>query len=398
MSAKSHSAVNVISGISVASVAVATAAIVIVLSVFNGFSSLTQSRFSIIDPELALVPASGKVFVDADSLCRQAMSVEGVRMALPVIVERGLLMTGGSQKQMGVVFKGVPEGYDDIADFDPVTYYYYPSSPERPDSLPRAMLAVGVASRLGLSPGEPVELYTLRRVGRINPSNPGSAFFSEAFGVERILAVDQPEFDTDHIIVPLDIARELLQYPSDEASAIELALDASASPQSVARKLAGMFPGAQILTRQQQHGEAYRMIAVEKWVTFAMLVFILVIAAFNIISTLSLMVIEKQSNMETLRAIGASSAQTASVFGLLGMFITALGGAAGIVLGVALSLAQQWGGFIKLGGNPSLLTVNAYPVRVEWIDIAIVIAIIFAISLLAAMAGNTIARLKFKNF
>lgn len=388
-SAKSHGVVNVISAISVAGVAVATAAIVIVLSVFNGFSELTRSRFSAIDPQLMAVPMQGKVFENADELCRQAMEIEGVAQAVPTLSDRGLLITGDNS-QIGVIFKGINEDYSQIVDLDQLTEFF-PGLYES-HFLPRASIAIGVASKLDFHAGMPIELYTLRRIGRINPANPATAFFSKDFAVERILRIDQPEFDADHIIIPLDEARALLQYYNGEASAIEIALKPNANEAKAARQIEERL-GLKILTRDQQHGEAFRMIAVEKWVTFAMLIFILVIATFNIISTLSLLAIEKRDNMTTLRYLGATRAMTRNIFAAIGSFITLAGGIIGIALGVCLSLAQQFGGFVKLGGDPSRLTIDAYPIAVDPFDIVAVAALVILVALVASfIAGRLISR------
>ena len=390
-SAKSHGAVNVISAISVAGVAVATAAIVIVLSVFNGFSTLIHSRFSSIDPDLMIVPESGKVFARADSLARIATDVEGVTAASPTLSERGLIIAGDNS-QLGVVFKGIDDDHTRVNDIDEITVYKV-NIPET-DTLPKASLAIGVASRLDLNALVPVDLYTLRRIGRINPANPAGAFFSQQFLPERILSVEQPEFDADHILIPIDYARELLQYYDNEASAIEIRVSAGKSPSEVAKSLKKVFSPSvyRILTREQQHAESYRMVAVEKWVTFAMLIFILIIAAFNIISTLSLMVIEKRGNMSTLRFIGAPRKTVRSIFAMMGALITCAGGIIGIILGVCLSLAQQWGGFIKLSGDEANLTITEYPVRVEAVDITAVLVIVIAVAALAALSTRIFTR------
>lgn len=383
ISAKSHGAVNVISGISVAGIAVATAAMVIVLSVFNGFTDLTRSRFSAVDPDLMIVPAKGKVFEDADRLAASIAGIGGIEAVTPTLTDRGLIIRNDNT-QLGVVFKGIADDYGRVADFDGITEFYL----GRPsyDSLPAAAVSVGVASRLDLHAGTPLELFTLRRVGRINPANPAGSFFSASLAVDRIVRIDQLEFDADHIFIPLDVARDLLQYSDGEASALELRLSPGAN-RSKAIKAVGekLGPDFLILTREQQHAEAYRMIAVEKWVTLAMMAFILIIAAFNIVSTLSLMVIEKRANMSTMRFMGATRGMVRAVFAWMGTLITVAGGLIGIAVGVGLALAQQYGGFIRLGGNPANLSVTAYPVKVEVSDLFIVFAIVAVVAAAASL-------------
>ena len=309
--------------------------------------------------------------------------MDGVLAAAPTLEERGLLALN-DDAQVGVVFKGIDENYKEVADIEGITRFaiYRPKG----DRMPGAMISTGVASELGFQPGLPVELYTLRRIGRINPANPAGAFFSEYLGVDGIIAIDQPDFDSDHILVPIDVARNILQYDDDAASAIEVKLAQGADIGRVKRQIeTAVGPFFKVETRHEQHAESYRMIAVEKWITFAMLIFILVIAAFNIISTLSLMVIEKRNNMETLRFLGARASITRGVFLAMGAMITLVGGAIGIALGVALSLAQQWGGFIKLNGDQENLSIHVYPVRVEVTDLLAVAALLAAVAAVAAL-------------
>lgn len=387
---KSHSAVNVISVISVAGVAVATAAIVVVLSVFNGFADLSARHLSKADPALMVTPAKGKVIADADSLAAAVASVPGVTAAMPSLQERALLISGNTQ--LPVIFKGVTADYQLVTDFDDVivdgafisdTVAPYPSQ-----------LSVGVAARAGLRPATEsiADIYVPRRRGRINPANPATAFTGTQIMVTGISQIDQLEYDADRIVIPLAAARRLLDYTT-EASAMEIALNDRYEQRAIARKIsAAIGPDYRVATRLEQRQDSFRMIAVEKWVTFLMLAFILVIASFNIVSTLSLLVIEKRDNMATLRALGASRRAVSAVFMAEGWLITVAGGVCGIVLGLALSLAQQFGGFIKLGADPDALTIDVYPVLVAPADIAIVAALIVAVAALASLTTRLFTR------
>lgn len=392
LSRKSHGAVNVISAISLAGVAVATAAIVVVLSVFNGFASLAESHLTVADPDLLVTPVSGKTFASADSLAARVASMSEVAAAMPSLTERGLLVNG--DLQLPVVFKGVTADYPRIVDIDRLlsSGTFHADTTGLGDAP--AQLAVGVAARLDIRPGlSRPELYVPRRIGRINPANPAGAFRSVPLAVTGIAQVEQMEFDADHMIVPLADARMLLQYGSGEASAIEVALapgtDAAAGRRAVESLLGDSF----IVTgRDGQHAESMRMIAIEKWVTFAMLGFILVIAAFNIISTLSLMVIEKRDNMATLRFLGARRGTVRAVFMWQGAMITLAGGAIGLLLGLGLSLAQQYGKLITLGGDHDKMTIDVYPVSVSAADIGAVAAILVAVAVLIALSTRLFTR------
>ncbi|MDE6463915.1 MAG: ABC transporter permease [Muribaculaceae bacterium] len=386
---KSHKAVNVISVIALAGVAVATMAIVVVLSVFNGFAELSRSHLSKVDPDIRIEAVRGKVFGSADSLCRAVAAMPGVAAVQPVLVERALAVAGS--EQMPVVVKGVTgDAYRDVVPVgETVIDGVFIAGPLPPDSASAAVLAVGPAMQLRVRPGlgSFVDLYVPRRRGRINPANPAGAYRRAAVTVAGVMQIDQPEYDNDFIITDIALMRSLLDYDSDTAGALEVRLtdgtDASRAAAGIAAALGADFD---VLTRERQQAETFRMIAVEKWVTFLMLVFILVIASFNIITTLSLLVIEKRDNMRTMRALGAPHSLVASVFAWEGALITALGGIVGVVLGVLLSWIQQHFGIIRLGADPSALTIDVYPVRIEGADI-------LAVSLTVIVLGLAIGQL-----
>ena len=389
---KSHSAVNVISAISVAGVAVAVAAMVVVLSVFNGFSDLARAHLSVLDPDVIVAPARGNSIAAADSLASVIAHRDDVEAASAVLQQRGLLV--GGDRQAAVIFKGVPEGYSSVVNIDTATVASSAFTGQfAPDGSGITDVAVGVANYLELIPGTSgLTLYVPRRLGRINPANPAAAFMSQQLTAGRVFQVDQMEIDADHIYVPLDAAREALQFYDGEASAIEVRAR-GVSPEHLARDLrTSLGDDFTVTPRSALHSASLMLVSVEKWVTFAMLGFILLVASFNIISTLSLMVIEKRGNMATLIFLGASRRMARSVFMWMGALITMAGGVCGIVLGVALSLAQQLGGFIRLSGDPSQLTVDVYPVRVAIGDVGAVLLITLAVAMLAALVTRLFTR------
>lgn len=389
-SKKSHNAVNVISAISLAGVAVASMAIMIVLSVFNGFTELSASHLSKIDPDLKVVPAKGKTIADGDSAAAVIMTVSGVAAAMPSVEERGLIVAGNNQ--MPVIFKGVGDNYRDVIAVDSIVIDGVYT--ESVDTAGAMQIAVGVANRTGLRPSllSVADVYVPRREGRINPANPMAAFRGTRLTVTGVTQSDQADLDNDRIIIPLDRARQLLDYDR-EATAIEVRLASGASAAEVSQAIAATLGGSvRVLTRSAQQGSAMKMIAIEKWVTFLMLCFILIIASFNIISTLSLLVIEKRDDMKTLRALGAARSQIRSIFRYEGLLITIAGGTAGIILGLLLSLAQQHLGFIKLNGDPTTLTISTYPVAVSGLDVLAVFGAIVVIALLTSSLTTIFTR------
>ena len=390
-SKKSHKAVNVISIVSMGGVAVATAAIVVVLSVFNGFSDLAMRNLSAFDPDLKVVPAQGKVFAHADSLAAGLGELAGVEAAAPMLTERALLTGNGAQ--MAVQLQGLDyQGATEVTSVESLIIDgLYTQELPAPWDLPCAQLAVGVALQTNLrpDPGVTAQIYIPRREGRINPANPAAAYRREEVAVSGVFRVNQAEYDADFVILPLDTLRSMLDYTRQEASAIGIAVSPGVAEEKVQRMVEDAL-GAdfKVLTRMAQQHETFRMISVEKWVTFLMLAFILIIAAFNIISTLSLLVIEKSADMTTLRALGARPSKLRAIFVWQGFLITFIGGIIGAILGVALSLAQEHLGLIRLNADPSALTTDVYPVHLLASDVAIVIATIAAIGLLIGLTSR----------
>jgi len=374
---KSHNAVNVISLVALSAVAVATAAMVCVLSVFNGFRDITSSRLSLLNPELAVTPDRGKVIDRADSLAAVITAIPGVAAASPVLTEQGLAIYG--DRQMHVALMGVAPEWKNMNAIDSTII-------DGETLYGAAWLSAGVAVRLGARPDpyRNIAIYTPRRIGRINPAAPMTAFRADSLMVSAVWQSGQSEFDTDRIILPLGILRSLLSYSGGEASRIDVAItpgsDASVTADRISRAT-----GLPVATRIEQQAAAFKMIEIEKWLTFVMLAFILIIASFNIISSLSMLIIEKRESTFILSAMGMSRRIIDSIFVIQGWLISLVGGLAGIVIGTALTLAQQWGGFIKLGGDHSQMSVTSYPVALEPTDLLAVIAVVAAVGTLTGL-------------
>lgn len=392
-SRKSHNAVNIISIVAVAGVTVATLATVCVLSVFNGFAGLAAGRLNLIDPELKAVPAAGKVVAGADSTASALMSGPASRyvaLAVPTLEEQALIIRGESQ--LPVTLKGVGDGYDEVCSVDSAIIDGV-FALEDPYGYPAMALSVGAAIDLGARPDayNPVAVYAPRRRGRISAANAMNSFRTDSMLVAGVWQVEQAEYDAAYALTSLLRARRLFDYTSGEASAIEMVLRPSESLAEARKAIAAALgPQWRVLTRDEQHTASFRMIAVEKWITFLMLAFIVLIASFNVVSTLSMLIIEKRDNMATLRALGAAPRTISSIFFWEGWLISILGGVAGIVIGVALCLAQQHFGLIRLNGDPTKLTVSAYPVEVHAGDLAVVALLVI---LVGTLVGAIAARL-----
>lgn len=389
-SKKAHNAVNIISIISICGVVVTTAALVCVLSVFNGFKGVIQDRLARLDPEVAITPTKGKVMPDADSVLTAIGSIDGIDKAMPVLEDQALAVY--ADYQMPVRLKGVPVNYHEINALDStIIDGYYALS----DEVSRfAVVGIGPAMNLRLRAGSllMLQLYAPRRVGRVNVANPIDAFMSDSLFVSSIFQVQQNSYDQDLIFVPLDFARNLFDYES-EASQIELKLRPGSNPQAVMRQVSQLLgPSYEVKDRLMQQSESFRMVNVEKWVTFLLLAFIMVIATFNVISTLSLLIIEKDESIATFQNLGATRQQITRIFVAEGWLITMLGAVLGVILGLLLCLGQQTFGWLKLSADPSQVIVNAYPVQVVWTDVVVVLLLVAAIGFVTSLVTSTIMR------
>lgn len=392
-SRKSHNAVHVISVISMAGVAVATAAIVCVLSVFNGFSDLAYSHLSLIDPQLKIVPVQGKVIEWADSLCTLVRNIDKVKIAAPAISEQALAIYG--ERQMPVTLMGVPDSYPQIVDVENALIDGGWMLNDTLTGQPCAVMSVGSAISLGARPGydELLALYVPRRVGRISQANPMASFRSDSLWVAGVFEVGQSDYDNSLVFISLSGARQLLEFTT-EASSVNIRLQENVDVDEAQRDISeAVGPQYKVANRLEQQQNSFRMIKVEKWISFLMLAFILIIASFNVVSTLSMLIIEKRDNMATLRALGAVPSQISGIFFFEGWLISIVGGLSGILLGVMLVAAQQWGGFIKLSADPNQLSVTEYPVHLMATDLLwvllLVVAVGFVIGAIAYRASRS---------
>lgn len=391
VSKKTHNAVNIISTISTLGVVVTTAAIICVLSVFNGFRGLIMGKLAQLDPQVAVMAKQGKAIEQADSVLRVVQAVPGVQAAIPVIEDHALAVF--ASYQMPVRLRGVPDNYDRLHPsmdtlmvdgrwmlHDQVSTY--------------AVLGVGPAITLNARPGylTMLNLYAPKRQGRVNLSNPMGAFVADSLFVGGVFQLQQNAYDADLIFVPIDMARHLFDYPT-QATQIEVILQLGADEAACMAQLAQRLgPAYTIQNRLMQQSAAYRLVNVEKWMAFLLMAFILLIATFNVISTLSLLIIEKDESIGTLRSLGATDQQITRIFVIEGWLIALLGAVLGVTLGLALCYGQQHYGWLTVGQDPSSLVVHAYPVVVQAGDVAIAFALVAGIGLLTALVTSLVMR------
>lgn len=387
---KGHTAVNIISIISVLGVVVTTAALICVLSVFNGFHDLIKEKLSTVDPDIAITATMGKTIANADSVVRVAQAIPGVEMAMPVVEDNALAIF--ADYSMPLRLKGVPKDYNRLTGIDSVIVE---GDFLLEDEVSRyAVLGVGPAVNLNARAGSlrMLQLYAPQRRGQVDLNDPMNAFTEDSVFVAGIFMVQQKDFDNDMIFAPIDLARELFDYTT-EATQVELKLARGASEQAVMDQLnAQLGESYTVKNRMMQQDASFRLVNMEKWITFLLLAFILVIATFNVISTLSLLIIEKDESIRTFRSLGATDKQITRIFVTEGWLIALVGAVAGVALGLVLCLCQQQFGWLKLSVRPDAVIVNAYPVSVVWTDVLVVFMLVAAVGLVTSLVTSLMMR------
>ncbi len=368
--------------VSVCGVVVATIALVCALSVYNGFNDLVASLFSNFDPELKVTPRKGKVFDPNAAEIRALKEMPGIDCFSEVLQDNALVRYG--DRQGVAVLKGVDERYERLTRIDSIlidgTFRL------KDEIVSYANLGIGMAFSLGINAGfmSPLEIYAPKRNESVNMANPASSFNLEYAYIGSVFRTDQQVYDDSYVIVPLSLARSLFDYDK-EISAIELKVKEGENVGAVKEEVRRILGDRYIVRdRFEQQEASFKMMQVEKWMTFLILTFILVIALFNVVGSLSMLMIEKQEDVKTLRNMGADDRLIRRIFLLEGWMISGIGALAGIVIGVLLCLLQQTFGFIKLGESSGAFIINAYPVRVVPMDILAVFVTVLAIGFLAA--------------
>ena len=381
-SKKSHNAINIISMVCVCGVAVATTAVVCALSVYNGFGDLVAGMFGSFDPELKVTPRTGKVFDPATDAFRRVRQLKDVACFGEVLQDNALIRY--RDRQDIAVIKGVDSNFRHLTSIDSILIDgSFALSDEAAD---HATLGVGLSAKLGVKPrfSAPVEIYIPKRDEKVNLSNPATSFNTGYAYVSGVFVTNQQVYDEGVMILPIALVRRLLKYDR-EVSAIELKLADGADVASVKREIQTMLGGEFVLQdRYEQQEASFKMMQVEKWMTFLILSFILAIALFNVVGSLSMLMIEKKDDVRTLRNMGAGDRLIRRIFLFEGWMISGIGAVAGILTGLALCFLQQRFGFIKLGQTAGTFIIDAYPVRVVFTDLLVTFVSVLTIGLIAA--------------
>ena len=386
---KSHSAINAITLVAACGVGVITAAMICVLSVYNGFEGLVSQLTSRFDPDLRVEAAEGKTFSDNDTLRQVLLSHPDVEAVDATLEETVLLSYSGHQ--VPARMKGVDSTFATVTSIDSILLGH-DGFLLRDEVADYCIPGAGLATILGINRGfvRPLTVYCPRRVGKISLTNPDEAFSEAYLYCSNLFMVQQADYDNQYFLCALRTSRQLLG-DSLLTSAYEVKLREGARQETVKKELLKLLgePASDrqhvtILTQREQQADAYRIMQIEKWITFLLVVFILLIASFNAIGALSMLIIDKEPQITTMRNLGANRGLICRIFSCEGWLITGLGALGGVVLGVVLCLLQQEFGLISLGGGDATrYVVTAYPVLLEWSDVGLTIVSVAAIGWLS---------------
>lgn len=371
-SKKKHNAINVISGVSVCGVALATLALVCTLSVFNGFQDMVAGFFTAFDPELKITPREGKVLDTQDERIEKLRHLPEIAVFTETLEENAMVQY--KDKQAMVMIKGVGDNFKELTDIEKIvhgkgTFTLYDSV------VNYAVMGVELLYVLGagIEFVDPLAVYAPKRNSKINIANPAASFHKEyLFSPGCVFVVNQQKYDSQYVLTSLNFARNLFEYTS-EASAIELRLKPDVKLSAFKSRLEKMLGDEFIVNdRYEQQADLFRMMEVEKLMSYLFLTFILMIACFNIIGSLSMLILDKKEDVLTLRNLGAGNKLITRIFLFEGWLISFFGAVGGILFGLLLCFIQQEFGIISLGNVSGSFLVDAYPVSVYLSDVLLV--------------------------
>ena len=382
-SKKSTHAINVISAISVIGVAVATMALVIVLSVFNGFHDLVATLFTSFDPQLEIVPTMGKTAPSDDPILTQIKQLPEVSIATECVEDQALAMFNG--KQAMVKIKGVDDNFAELSHINDIltgdgSFQLHAANLQYGTLGIRLAMDLGTGSRWDGY----LKVYAPKKEGQLDMANPADGFVVDSLlspGV--IFSVKQAKYDKNYIITSIAFARNLFGQQG-MLSALELRLKPGSDLETVKAKISKIVGDKyKVLDRFEQQEDTFKIMSVEKIIAYIFLTFILIIACFNIIGSLSMLIIDKKNDVVTLRNLGASDKQIVRVFLFEGRMIAVIGAVIGIGFGLLLCLLQQQYGFVRLGDAEGSFIVDSYPVSVHYTDVLLIFITVVTIGWLA---------------
>lgn len=382
-SKKSTHAINVISAISAVGVAVATMALIVTLSVFNGFHDLVATFFTSFDPQIEVVPAQGKTAPADDPVLQKIRKMPQVEVATECLKDQALAIYKGRQTM--VTLMGVDNSFEQMSRIDEILYG------EGAFILHAANLNFGIvgarlAETLGINANWDGSLliYAPRKTGQLDMANPSDGFVVDSLiSPGSVFMVKQGKYDRDHVLAPISFARSLFEQQG-MLSSLQIRLKNGSDLDEVKKEMKAIAGDKyRVLDRYEQQEDTFRIMKVEKFIAYIFLTFILIVASFNIIGSISMLIIDKKNDVVTLRNLGATDKQIKRIFLFEGRLISFLGAMAGLLLGLLLCWLQQQFGLVALGQSSGTFVVDAYPVSVHPEDVVAVFVTVVVVGFLA---------------
>lgn len=390
-SKKSTHAINIISGVSVVGVTIATMALVVTLSVFNGFHDLVATFFTAFDPQIKVMPAKGKTAPANDPVLTEIRQLPQIDVAMESLEDQALAVYNHHQAM--VTIKGVEDNFNRLThiveileDGDTLRENNADKYMLHAADMNYGIIGIRIAEQLGMGYSFPgtVQVYAPRREGQLNMADPSQGFtVDELYSPGALFSVRQAKYDAKYILTSLDFARQLFEQEG-RLSSLELRLKPESDFDRVKSEIKKIAGDKYIVQdRYEQQDDTFKIMKIEKFMAYIFLTFILIVASFNIIGSLSMLIIDKKDDVVTLRNLGASDKQIVRIFLFEGRMISAIGAVLGIVLGLFLCWLQQTYGLVALGPSSDSFVVNAYPVSVHPWDIVLVFVTVLAVGFLS---------------
>lgn len=383
-SRKRISAINLVSAISVVGVAFGTAALLCTLSVFNGFHDLIGSLYTAFDPEVKIVAAKGKSFAADDPALEAVRRLPEVEAASASYTDNALILFRGNPQV--ITLKGVDDHFERVTGIRSILYPENGTYQLENAGLSYGIPGIGLASMMGSVDYGSIQICAPTRGERINLANPAASFNAEDLYSSGVcFAVSQKQYDEAYMIAPLAFAQRLFEHEGTLTS-LELKLKPSADPEQALRRIRQTLgSGFKALNRAEQQEDTFNVMNIEKTMAYFFLTFILLVACFNIVGTVSMLMIDKRADVVTLRSLGADEGLIFRIFLCEGSMISFLGAVAGTLLGLLICYLQQTFGLLSLGGSSGNFIIDAYPVSIHPSDVVIVFFTVLIVGFLAVL-------------
>lgn len=383
-SKKSHQAINIISGVAVAGVTLATIAMVCTLSVFNGFKMLVAEQFTAFDPEIKITAERGKSFDVSSEKIIKIKELPEISIATECFEDKVMIQYNG--RQVMATIKGVEDNFAQLTEIEKVLIGNgsFKLHDNTVDYATPGIELTGILN-CGLYHTAPLEIFAPKRGKKVSMANPASNFRKGyLYASGKTFIVNQPKYDSNYILSSIAFARDIFGRSSTEVTSIELKTIEGIDTDKLKNKIKNILGEEfRVEDRYEQQADVFRIMTIEKFISYLFLSLILLIACFNVIGSLSMLILDKKKDMETLRSLGANDKLISKIFIIEGSMISILGAFTGIVLGVAVCLIQEKFGIISFGDAAGGFVIDSYPVDIIASDVAVVFVTVIAVGLLA---------------